>query len=301
MLDPHQLRIFLAAAETLNFTRAANQLHMSQPSVTQHIKLLESHFEAPLFIRQGNRLLLSEAGHALVPLARNLVSLSLETDKKMDVLRRQVHGQLILACSTTPGKYVLPVHLAEFMAKHPNVQARCEIHPRHKALELLEQGLVHVAFSNSLDEFHENIEFKKFITDPVVLIAPKDHHLAGQRIINPEQLLSERFIMREEVSGTYRSVKAELAGVGINICDLETVLTVGNSEAIAIAVQKGIGLGFVSQMVVDHLVQGKVAQIKINNVEIVQQVYLARHRLQRFGSLQNAFWEFDSRFEQHAS
>ncbi len=301
MLDPHQLRIFLAAAETLNFTRAANQLHMSQPSVTQHIKLLESHFEAPLFIRQKNRLLLSETGHALVPLARNLVSLSLETDKKMDILLRQVHGKLILECSTTPGKYVLPVHLAGFMAQYPNVEARCEIHPRQNALELLEQGLVHFALSNSLDEFNENIDYKLFIEDPVVLIAPKNHHLAGQRLINPEQLLLERFIMREEVSGTYRSVKTALADVGLNICDLKTVLTLGNSEAIAIAVQKGVGLGFVSQVVVDYLVQEKVAQIQIRDVEIFQRVYLARHRLQRFGSLQKAFWEFDSRFEPRSS
>ncbi|MHC1782558.1 MAG: LysR substrate-binding domain-containing protein [Anaerolineaceae bacterium] len=295
MLDPHQLRIFLTAAETLNFSRAAELLHMSQPSVTQHIKLLETHFETPLFVRQGNRLILSETGYALVPLARDLVSLSLETDEKMDGLRKQIHGNLILACSTTPGKYILPVLLAEFMALHPNVQARCEVHPRQKALELLEQGLVHFAFSNSLDEFNENIEFKKFITDPVTLIAPLDHPLARYEEIHPDQLLSERFILREESAGTYRAVRVALAEIGMNISDLKTVLTLGNSEAIAISVQKGIGLGFVSQMVIDYMVQGKVAQVRIKGLEIFQHVYLARHRLQPFGSLQNAFWEFESR------
>ncbi len=292
MLDPHQLRIFLTAAETLNFSRAAERLHMSQPSVTQHIQLLESHFDIPLFIRQGRRLTLSETGQALVPLARQLVSLSIQTDEMINALHDQIHGNLILACSTTPGKYILPVLLADFMRLYPQVQARCEVHSRDKAFDLLEQGKVHLALTNSLVEFDQNIEFQKFITDPVVLIAPLSHPWAARGEIEIDELASARFIMREDTSGTYRALHSGLARMGINVNDLQTILTVGNSEAIAISVQKEVGVGFVSQMVVNYVVDQRVAQIRVRGLEINQDVYLCRHRLQPFGTLQNAFWDF---------
>jgi DNA-binding transcriptional LysR family regulator len=294
MLDPDQLRIFLVAAQTLNFSKAAEQLHMSQPSVTQHIQLLEAHFNTPLFIRSGRRVVLSDTGLALIQLARQMVSLSLRTDAIIDSLSKQIHGQLTIACSTTPGKYLLPVLLADFLQKYPMVQARCDVHPRSLAVELLEKGKVHFAVSNSLAEFDQNIEFQKFLSDPVVLIAPLSHPWALRGEIEPEELLSSRFIFREEASGTFRSIRAGLANLGININDLQTNLTMGNSEAIAIAVQSNVGVGFVSQMVVKHMVEGRVAIIRVRGLEICQDVYLCRHRFQPFGSLQNAFWEFAS-------
>jgi len=294
MLDPYQLRVFLVAAETLNFSRAAERLHLSQPSVTQHVQQLESHFQTPLFIRTGKRLALSETGLALVPLARQMVSLSLRTDAAIDALQKQVHGQLVIGCSTTPGKYLLPVLLAGFMQQHPMVQARCEVHSRSKALDLLAEGKVHVALSSSLAEFDQNIEYRKFFKDPIVLIAPLDHPWAQRGEVEPADLLSARFIFREESAGTYREVQKELAGAGINIHDLRAILTVGNSEAIGIAVQKGVGVGFVSRMVYDNMVQGKVALVKLRGLDINQDIYLCRHRFHAFSNLHSAFWEYAS-------
>jgi DNA-binding transcriptional LysR family regulator len=292
MLDPDQLRIFLVAAETLNFSRAAERLHMSQPSVTQHIQLLEAHFNAPLFVRSGRRLTLSDTGLALIPLARQMVSLSLRTDAVMDSLSNQIHGQLTIACTTTPGKYHLPVLLAGFMKKYPLVQARCDVHSRARALELLEEGKVHIAVSSSLEEFDRNIEFRKFLSDPVVLIVPLQHPWAEKGEIAPEELLAAQFIFREEMSGTYRVVRTGLTGVGVNIKDLQTILTVGNSEAIGIAVQRGVGAGFVSQTVVENMVEGKVVKIKVRGLDLKQDIYLCRHRFLPFGNLQTAFWDY---------
>ncbi len=294
MLDPHQLRIFLIAAETLNFSRAAERLHMSQPSVTQHVQQLEVHFGAPLFIRAGRRMALTEMGQALIPLARQLVSLSIKTEEVMETLRNEVHGHLIIGCSTTPGKYILPVLLADFMRQYPRVQATCSVHPRITALELLEQGKVHFAVSSSSEEFDQNIEFRQFISDPVVLIAPLTHPWAKRDGIELNELYQAQFILREETAGTYRVARSGLAQLGINICDLQAILTVGNSEAIAIAVQQGVGVGFVSQMVFAHMVAGRVAQVKVHGLKLDQHIYLCRHRLQPTGNVQTAFWEFSN-------
>jgi DNA-binding transcriptional LysR family regulator len=300
MLDPHHLRVFLVAAETLNFSRAAERLHMSQPSVTQHIQILENHFNAPLFVRSARKLTLTETGQALIPLARQMVSLSLKTDAVMDSLRNEIHGQLVIACSTTPGKYLLPVLLAGFMRDHPLVQARCDVHSRARALELLSAGHVHIALSSALAEFDQNIEYRKFLSDPVVLIAPLQHPWAMRGVIEPQELPSARFIFREEAAGTFRVVRSGLAGLGMNIADLQAILTVGNSEAIGIAVQRGVGVGFVSEMVYDNMLEGKVAKITVRGLELHQDIFLCRHRFQPFGSLPSAFWAFASQAIQPA-
>jgi DNA-binding transcriptional LysR family regulator len=292
MLDPHQLRIFLIAVETLNFTRAAERLHMSQPSVTQHIQMLEAQLNAALFLRKGRKLQLTEPGQALVPLARQIVSLALRTEEIMGGLQNEVHGKLIIACSTTPGKYILPVLIARFMRKFPAVQGVCEVHPRDKALELLEQDQVHFAFSNVVENFHRNIEFRKFLSDPVCLIAPVNHPWAHRGLIDPDELQTARFILREPTAGTYRVTREALARLEININDLQTILTVGNSEAIAMAVKQGVGVGFVSRMVAENMAPDSVAQVLVRGLTIQQDVYLCRHRFSAFSNLQTAFWEF---------
>ena len=294
MLDPHQLRIFLVAAETLNFTRAADRLHMSQPSVTQHIQLLETQLGTELFVRTGRKIQLTDSGQALIPLARQIVTLSLRTEEVLGALQQEVAGKLIIACSTTPGKYILPVLLAEFMRRYPMVEAACEVHPRTTALEMLEQGRVHIALSSSIEEFDPNIEFQKFISDPVVLIAPLEHPWAHRQQIQPAELLNAKYIMREQTAGTYRVVRSSLINLGININNLNTIMTVGNSEAIAIAVQQGVGVGFVSKAVVDNMVGAKVAIVNIPGMYPCQDIYLCRHRLQPFSNLQTAFWEYAS-------
>ncbi len=292
MLDTRQLQVFLAAAETLNFSRAAERLHMTQPSITQNIQILEAHFGAPLFVRSGRKLELTETGQTLLPLARHLVSVTLRTEEIMSALNAQVHGHLAIACSTTPGKYVLPVLLADFMRLNPKVQAACQVVSRKSALELLEQGQVHFAFSSSAEEFDHNIEFRRFISDSIRLIVPLDHPWAERGQIEIEDLKFARFVMREDTAGTYREVRKELARNGFNIADLQTILTLGNSEAIAIAVQQGVGVGFVSSMVVQNMVVGKVAEVKIRGFTPHQDIYFCRHRLHPVGNTQVAFWEY---------
>lgn len=291
MLDTHQLQVFLAAAETLNFSRAAERLHLSQPSVTQHIQLLEAHFGMPLFLRAGRRVSLTEAGARLVPLARELVLASIRTDEIMDSLKGEVHGELRIGCSTTPGKYVLPPLLAEFMRHYPRVEAEVNVTSRDRALRMLRDGRVHLALS-SVFEYSSEIEFHRFITEPIVLITPLDHPWAQRSEIEPDELMDMRFILREETSGTYTVLRDGLAKIGINITTLNRVLTLGNSEAIAFAVQEGIGVGFVSRLVARRIVRNSVAQVHVKSLDLSQDVYIGRHLGHPATSAQAAFWQF---------
>lgn len=291
MLDTHQLQVFLAAAETLNFSRAAERLHLSQPSVTQHIQLLEAHFGVPLFLRAGRRVSLTEAGARLVPLAREMVMASIRTDEIMESLKGEVHGELRIGCSTTPGKYVLPPLLADFMRLYSRVEAVVNVTSRDRALRMLSDGRVHLALS-SVFEYSSEIEFHRFITEPIVLITPPDHPWALRGEIEPDELMDMRFILREETSGTYAVLRDGLAKIGMNITTLNRVLTLGNSEAIAFAVQEGIGVGFVSRLVARRIVSNSVAQVRVKSLDLSQDVYIGRHLSHPATSAQAAFWQF---------
>lgn len=292
MLDPRQLQIFIIAAETQNFSLAAKKLNLSQPSITQNIQSLESQIGEQLFTRSGNKVVLTPSGEALLPLARQLISVNLRVEELMDHMRDETFGNLLIACTTTPGKYLLPMVLANFMQSYPWVKAACQVMPRGQALHELENGLVHFAFSSSSDELGRDIEFRKFLTDPLVLIVPKEHEWAKTGEIDLSEFVGGRFITREETSGTYRVLRSGLAKKGINISDLQVGLTMGSSEGIAIAVQQGVGVAFVSRTLHYHVSMDKVTEVKVRGLELAQDIFFCRHRLQSNGKAQNAFWEY---------
>lgn len=292
MLDVHQLNVFLVAAETLSFTQAAARLHMTQPSVSQHIQALERRFEAPLFLRSGRSLELTDAGLALLPLAREAVALSIRIDETMESLKGNIYGHLIVACSTTPGKYILPQVLARFHRSHPQVSVTCNVMPQSNALESIASGESHFGLFSIVEATPLEIESLPYICDPIVLIAPLDHPWARKQEITPEELLEGDFIQRELSSGTQQAVREALARCGISINDLHVVITLGNAEAIALAVQEGIGVAFISQMVVDRICPSQVATVRVAGLDICRQIYIGRSSRRPSTGAQAAFWNF---------
>ncbi len=290
MLDTHQLRVFLAAAETLNFSQAAKRLHMSQPSVTQHIHNLENHFGMQLFVRAGRKLSLTEAGVTLLPMARDLVLSAVRADEMMDTLKQEIHGQLWIACTTTPGKYILPTLMADFLKKYPKVEAFISVSNRNDAFRLLNEGKAQIMVS-SVFNYHPDIEFHKFISEPLVLIVPKNHPWTRRESINLDELRKANLIMREHSAGSYMVLRDGLAQKGFDISELHKILTLGNSEAIAFAVQEGVGVGFVSMLVAQKIVKGQVAIVKVDDLELSQDIYIGQHRRLPSTSAQVAFWK----------
>lgn len=292
MLDAHQMNVFLTAAETLNFTEAARLLNMTQPSVSQHIQTLEQHFQTSLFIRAGRQLSLSDAGLALLPMARQMVRLSVRIDETMESLHGVVHGHLRVGCSTTSGKYILPFLLAHFLRQHPKVQASCQVTSRAQAVDDLCDGRVHIALASPQELSRHEVEFRLFFTDPILLIVPNDHPWAIREEIEPEELLEADFIMREEGSGSREVAEGALAEVGLSLDELDVILTLGNSEAIALAVQEGLGVGFVSRFVSKRLVPEGVTPVRVRGLCLHQDVYIAQSTRQQATKAQSAFWQF---------
>ena len=297
MLDAHKLNVFLIAAETLNFTLAAERLNMSQPSVSQHIQALERHFDTPLFRRAGRNIQLTDAGETLVPLAKDFVKQSIHTEETMISLKGKIYGHLLVSCSTTPGKYVRPHLLVDFHNQHPKVQVSCFVSSQAQSIEMLCNGDVHFALTSlSRDEIKE-AEFQKFMTDPIILIAPPDHPWAKKKAILPEELYGTNFIMREETSGTQEAVRHALGRAGISTHDLQILMTLGNSEAIALSVKEGLGVGFISTSVLTILGEGSVIPIDILDVDISREIYIGHQIRHPTTAAQTAFRDSINNFE----
>lgn len=292
MLNVHQLNVFVTAADTLNFTQTAKRLHLTQSSVSQHIKSLESQLDVNLFARKGRTLEMTDEGRVLLPMARELVDGSIRATERMESIKKEVHGHLIIGCNTATGKYILPTLLAGFSEEYPLVRFTCQVLPQDLTLKRLAEGEIHFAFTNASRVDAGTAEFQLCFQEPLVLIASPQHPWSARESIEAEELKDERFIMRETGSGTYSNVRAGLNELGMDIEKLDVLMEMGTSEAIALAVQQELGVGFVSKMIVDKICQNQVRTIQVRGLNVYQKVYFGRQVVQPVSSVQVAFWNY---------
>lgn len=292
MLNVHQLNVFIVASETLNFTNTAKKLHLTQSSVSQHIKSLETQLNVPLFERKGRSIELSDAGKVLLPLAREVVEGSIRAEEKMELLQENVHGHIIVGCNTAPGKYILPLLLAKFHQEYPMVRITCQVLPHQQAIGKLSEGKIHFALTNTGDKQQLPSDFQLYLQEPILLITPEDHPWAEKGRISPQELLKAKYIMRESKSGTYQHVKRALQAINVDIERLSTVMEMGTSEAVAIAVEQGLGVGFVSELIMTKICRGNIAMIEVDGLNIVQDIYFGRQTFLPTSSAQAVFWDF---------
>jgi DNA-binding transcriptional LysR family regulator len=293
MLNLTELRTFSAAAETENFSEAARRLGITQPSVSMQIRSLEKALGARLFDRSGRAVRLTDVGRTLVPLARDLLERSIHLEETISSLEGEVIGLLTIGCTTAAGKYVVPKLLAGLRGRHPRVEVVCHVTTRRQALDLLRDGEAQIAIT-SLKEPARDIEYRPFATDRIVLISPPDHPWAlREGPITPGELGDGQFIRREEGSGTLAALKDALAWHDLSIDDLPTLMTLGNSEAIWMAVAEGLGVAFVSSMVAaPPAAMGSIAIVDVAGLQLSRTLYMARDVARPASRAQSAFWDY---------
>jgi DNA-binding transcriptional LysR family regulator len=290
MLDAHQLNIFLVAAETLNFTKAAERLHMSQPSISQHIRALENHFDEPLFIRKGRSLILSDAGRILVPLARQFIKQSTLINEAMSSLKGHIKGRINIGCNAISGGYFLPEYFTKFHQLYPEVTISCNTQLIESPYDLMRKGNIHFLFTNQDRNLEACYDFTRIISDEIVLITHKKHPWAKRDFIEVEELQEEKYILPAERSLIYERISAALAPKDFSLLQLDSFLTLTNSEAIILSVGKGLGVSFGSRIISSTI--GTVSMIPIKGVKIKLDVIILRDKTQLSTAARDAFWEF---------
>jgi DNA-binding transcriptional LysR family regulator len=292
MLDAHQINVFLVAAKELNFSEAARRLNMTQPSVSQHIQAMEKRFGLPLFRRSGRHLSLTEAGETLLPMAREFVNHSIHIEETMASVKGDVHGHLVIACCTTAGRFLLPKLLARFRSNYPNVQVTCHVTDQDTGLGLLWGGKLHLAVSSER-EIGKDLEFRPFISDTVVLVVHPDHPWSKEGEIKPKDLLQGEFIFREETSGTHKALSNALPEIGLSVDQLQKIMVLGTSHAVAMAVQEGIGVAFITKIAASVPIEsGDLIEVQVKGLCMQQEVWIGRNTHHPATQSQTAFWDF---------
>jgi DNA-binding transcriptional LysR family regulator len=292
MLNLDSLKVFLAVAEHGSFSEAGRNLHLSQPAVSQIIQGLERHLGLLLFIRHARTVQLTEGGHVLVSMARELLISSQRVEQTILSLQGEVVGEMSVGCSTASGKYLLPGLIARFRKEYHQVRINVVIGSRESIITKLLAGDVSLGVSSKLIE-HYDLEYQDFFKDDVILIVPASHPWARNRKIYPDDLLDEPMILREELAGTREVLMESLRQRDISPEMLNIAMVLGNAEAICVAVEEELGIAFVSRLAAERgIALGRLVEVSIEGMELSRNIYLARNRRQPLTRAQAKFWEY---------
>jgi DNA-binding transcriptional LysR family regulator len=293
-LSLHQVSIFLAVVDAGGFSQAARRLSLSQPAVSQAIANLERQLETSLLERHGRQMHLTEAGQALLPVARELMEASRMVLDTMRRVEGQVSGELPIGCSTTSGKYLLPGLVAAFRRDHPPVWVRIEVLGRSEVLAQLLDGQLPLGITSKQVEERE-LEYQPFFEDRVILVVPAAHPWAAFGRALPADLLDQPIIMREPGAGSRLVLEAGLAAHGISSEALHVPLQVANAEAIAVAVEEGLGIAFISELAAARgLALGRIRSVEVEGLSLSRSLYMARNHSLPATRAATAFWDFAS-------
>ena len=292
MIDLTKIETFLNAAETLSFSETAKRLHISQPSVSTQIKVLEGELGVTLFARKGSGLQLTEAGRVLLPWARRLLHDSKNIQEMMSSLEAEAVGDLYIACSTTAGKYILPQLAARFHQRYPGIHINIPACASEQVTMNLLEGSAHLGVV-SREVLEPDLDVQEFFHDRITLIVPANHRWSLRTSLEPSELMEEPIIMREPTSGTRRVVLEELAKFDISLEDLNTFMELGNAEAIVRTVAAGYGVGFVSTLAASYpLERGNVIDVPVEGLNLERTIYMVRKGLGEANRSRDAFWSF---------
>jgi len=292
MINLSELRVFVTAAEELNFSRAAQRLHLSQSAVSQNIQSIERTYGVELFVRHGRSVQLSETGQAILPIAREMLNSARVLEDALVNAKGAVSGEITIGCATTSGRYFIPNLLASFQTRYKHVRTRVMLTERPAVISgILDQSLSLGMVGRKVE--HRDLESQPLFEDRVIMIVPSSHPWANRTDVKPQDVLEQPFISRENSSGTYQVLFDRLREHGIDPENLNVVTELGDAEAVEMAVEKGIGITFISEvMAARSLALGRVKKISVEGFNLTQQIYLVRRKSPTYTRAEATIWDF---------
>ncbi|AZB25685.1 LysR family transcriptional regulator [Chryseobacterium bernardetii] len=226
----YRLKVFHTVASRLSFTKASEELHISQPAVTKHIKETEVQLGTKLFDRKGTSIQLTQSGKILFEYAEKIRNIYRDLEFEINQVNQQHKGKLIIGASTTIAQYILPEILAKFNAYYKDIKIELLTGNTEAISSLLKDEKIDLGIIEGESQ-SSYFDYKAFKPDEIVLTAKSDHPLA-HKTINVKDLYQLNLIFREQGSGTLEFIQNRLKEKGININELNTVIQLGSSESI---------------------------------------------------------------------
>lgn len=265
-----RLKVFYTVAKRGSFTKAAKELLISQPAVTKHIQEIESSYQTKLFLRDGMKISLTEAGQLLFGYAEEIFSIYRNLEFDIHALNAKMDGSLCVGASTTVSQYVLPPLLAEFRKKVNDLHLDLFSDNTTAIENLLLSKSIDVGIVEGFSK-NPQIKYIDFIKDEIVLVCGSANPLAKRGVIKADELKDLTFLLRETGSGTLDVVGAQLKEVGININDLNNEMNFSSTESIKMYLMHSDSVAFLSiHAILKELRYNELTVIDVEGLEITR-------------------------------
>ncbi|MBT9612174.1 MAG: LysR family transcriptional regulator, partial [Burkholderiales bacterium] len=283
-----QLSVFDAVARHLSYSRAAQEMHLTQPAVSMQIKQLEENVGLPLFEQLGKKIYLTEAGRELSHYSRVIAQQLSEAETVLNDLKGLQRGRLKISVAST-ANYFAPQLLANFSQRFPTVTVSLDVTNRQALLAQLANNEMDMAVMGQPPEGLDLVA-ESFMENPLVVIAPVNHPLATDKKIPLERLQSETFLVREQGSGTRIAMERFFNQHGVQF---QAGMEMSSNEAIKQAVQAGLGLGILSLHTIGlELETKRLKVLDVKGFPIMRHWYVVHRKDKRLSTVAQAFKAF---------
>ena len=290
-MDLWQLNILCKVIELKSFSKAGNVVHLSQPTVSSHIKDLETHFECQLIDRLSKEAIPTKAGELLYGYARKMLALKEEMETALAEFQGRVRGRLVVGGSTIPGVYILPRMVGAFVEAYPDVTTAIRIADTEGIIGDVASGLLEIGIvgaKTGLKQIHQ----EPVVEDELCLIVPADHPWANVGKITLDMLQETPFIVREAGSGTLASIEKSLERISSGINQLNVVAEMGSTAAVIQGIKGRIGVSILSRLAVaEELAAGTLKTVTVKGLSLKRHLYLTCHRQKTLSPLSKTFIE----------
>ena len=265
------LKTFCIAAERGNFTRAAEELGLTQAAVSQQVSLLEKQFPVRLFQRRGRGVRLTRQGQQLYQFAQQILDLVAKATAALKEVESPLSGEFRIAASTVPAEWFLPEMLADFRTRWPDVRESLTVTDSRLAADMVEAGEADLGFVGELPH-SSNFSAKAISEDELVLFVATGHALAEKGSMTLNQLRGETLILRELGSGSRHCLELALEGQGLSLNEFNIAMEVNSNESIRAAVERGVGVAFLSKRIGRH--EYGLVPIKVRGLRARRKLYV---------------------------
>ena len=280
------LRIFESVARHANFSRAAEELHVSQPYVSNQIHELEAKLRITLFRRVGRRVYLTEPGVLLNRHANELLQQIATVERETAELREVIVGRLDLATVVIAAEHILPSALGHFRAQYPEVALNLQVFNSRQVEQAVADGRYELGISLSHSP-PDNLKVEEFGVDELVVVVGKRHRLASETAVDPKALAGETFLVREPSSGTRLFVESRFSEIGVR---LVYGLELNNNQVIKALVEVNLGIAILSSRTVEtEVLAERLSSLKVNGLALERPLTLVSHKSHTLSRPASAF------------
>lgn len=286
-MDLHQLRIFLSVFKNKSFSKASLELHLSQPTISEHIKTLEYELNSSLFERLGKKIIPTREAEVLHNLALELIEKADSVKTLLGQLKKEVSGELIVGASTIPGTYLLPSLMADFKQKYPGVSFQVRV---GDSQEIVQQVVSHdvllgIVGSKIADA---QINYTPFLEDELIIVAAPLFMKSGKMSL--KDLSRYPMVLREEGSGTRREAEKLLEGHAVSGGSVKVAGIFGSTDAVKQAAKVGLGLTILSRFsVTEELKHGLLKEVKLASPPMKRMFFIVTHKKRALPLLYSLF------------